>query len=195
MSRNFTEWYQFLSLTLLSGGLDSTVLAAWSKPKLGLFVDYGQPARLPARLAASGVAKTLGVPLEVITVSGIALGSMDDPTGTPGPRVVAARNTILASLATNRAAALGIGVVLIGATGGDRDAYPDCRKEFFDDLSTLSVSTTGVEIHAPLVEMSRAQVVELGEEIGAPVEISWSCYTPNADGEPCGGCDSCEVRR
>ena len=184
MSRNFTEWYQFLSLTLLSGGLDSTVLAAWSKPKLGLFVDYGQPARIPERLAASGVAKTLGFPLEVITVSGIALGSMDDPTGTPGPRVVAARNTILASLAT-----------LSGATGGDRDAYPDCRKEFFDDLSTLSVSTTGVEIHAPLVEMSRAQVVELGEEIGAPVEISWSCYTPNADGEPCGGCDSCEVRR
>ena len=188
-------------LALLSGGLDSTVMVADRLPTVGLFVDYGQPARIPERLAASGVAKILGFPLEVITVSGIALGSMDDPTGTPGPRVVAARNTILESLATNRAAALGIGVVLIGATRGDRDAYPDCRKEFFDDLSTLSVSTTGVEIHAPLVEMSRAQVVELGEQIGAPVELSWSCYTPFPPADSmglgwgeCGECNSCLER-
>ena len=208
--RVFREWYNGLSTVLLSGGYDSTVLAAWANPKRGLFVDYGQPAATPERIAACAVAKKLEFPLDVISVTGMDLGSMGDPTGTTGSRVVAARNTMLVSLATNRAAALrdslddhgrplpfdrrvGNGVVIVGATSGDREAYPDCRKEFFRDLSVLSQSTCNVKVEAPLIEMSKAQVAELASEIGAPVELSWSCYTPKGL-EPCGACNSCVER-
>ena len=204
--RVFGEWYRGLSTVLLSGGYDSTVLATWAKPTRGLFVNYGQPAAEPEQIAAVAVAEKLGFPLEVISVTGLDLGSMGDSTGAPGSRVVAARNTMLISLATNRAAALrgspseqwehrvGNRLVIIGATGGDREAYPDCRKEFFSDLSVLSEATCGVEVDAPLVEMSKAQVAELALEINAPVELSWSCYTPKGL-SPCGKCNSCQERK
>jgi len=211
----FRESYSGLSTLLLSGGYDSTVLAAWAKPTRGLFVNYGQPAAEPEQIAAVAVAEKLGFPLEVISVTGLDLGSMADPIGTPGSRVVAARNTMLVSLATNRCATLicspleswenrvGNRMVIVGATGGDRDAYPDCRKEFFNDLSVLSEATCGVEVDAPLVEMSKAQVAELALEINAPVELSWSCYTPfppvsmegvGSPWSPCGECSSCVER-
>jgi 7-cyano-7-deazaguanine synthase len=178
---------------MLSGGFDSTVLAAWKKPEKAYFVDYGQPASKPELHAAHKVAKHLGIELEVINVTGFHLGSMADPTGNAGPRVVAARNLLLVSIGTNRAAADGLGTLMIGATSGDRAAYADCRAEFFDALSALSQSTCGVKVAAPLVKLSKVEVAALAMECRAPIGLSWSCYTPNGV-EPCGACNACAER-
>lgn len=181
------------SAIMLSGGFDSTVLAAWKKPEKAYFVDYGQPASKPELHAAHKVAKHLGIELEVINVTGFHLGSMADPTGNAGPRVVAARNLLLVSIGTNRAAADGLGTLMIGATSGDRAAYADCRAEFFDALSALSQSTCGVKVAAPLVKLSKVEVAALAMECRAPIGLSWSCYTPNGV-EPCGACNACAER-
>lgn len=185
------------TLVLLSGGVDSTVLLAktLADGRLGiaLHVQYEHPANLNEahavafiRLAYSKrgigiVVRTIHVP---ICATPLAAGC-----GVAGARVVPGRNACLLAVATNFAASHGMRRVVFGATAHDSADYVDCRPEFVSAMSALS-GAWGVTIEAPLIAMSRKQVLQLGRDVGAPLERTWSCYQPQ-DGKPCGRCNSC----
>jgi 7-cyano-7-deazaguanine synthase len=181
------------SVILLSGGLDSLVCLAVDAERSAavacLFIDYGQPARQQERQAAATAAARYNVPLHEARLP-IALGAMDAPAGEAGPRIVPGRNLSMLAAATSLAATLGADEVVIGASGADHAAYPDCRPEFIARLSEVTSPAYGVQVVAPLQSLSRAQIVDLARQYGIVASDVWSCYTP-IDGKPCGTCDSC----
>ena len=112
-----------------------------------------------------------------------------------------ARNTVLLSLALAWAEALGVSDIGIGANALDYSGYPDCRPEYmraFEALANLAtkagVQGTRFRIHAPLIQMSKAQIIERGLTLGLNYALTHSCYDPSGDGRPCGRCDSCVLR-
>ncbi|WP_419809707.1 7-cyano-7-deazaguanine synthase QueC [Sphingomonas sp.] len=204
-----------IAVVLVSGGLDSFVAAASAQAAgyrlLALSIDYNQRHRVELA-AARRVAATLGVerhvvlPLDLSAFGGSALtADIDVPKDGVGEGIpvtyVPARNTIFLSLALGWAEAAGARDLFIGVNALDYSGYPDCRPEFIAGFATLAELATkaGVEgspfrIHAPLQDMTKADIVREGARLGLDMGLSWSCYDPTSDGEHCGLCDSCRLR-
>jgi 7-cyano-7-deazaguanine synthase len=204
------------AVVLLSGGLDSATTLALARAEgfdcCALSFRYGQ--RHAAELAAAGrVARQLGARDHVILdidlrqFGGSALTSdipvpkdrtLDD---TIPVTYVPARNTIFLSFALSYAEVLGARDIYIGVNALDYSGYPDCRPEYiaaFQQLANLAtkagVTGAHVTIHAPLIQMTKAQIIRKGRELGVDFDLTLSCYDPNAAGEPCGHCDACQLR-
>jgi 7-cyano-7-deazaguanine synthase len=204
------------AVVLLSGGLDSaTVLAQAREAGLetyALSVSYGQ--RHQAELnAAARVAQALGarehrimhVNLGAIGGSALTDKSIDVPiTPTEGIPVtyVPARNTIMLALALAWAEVLEAAEIHIGVNSVDYSGYPDCRPEFvaaFENLGRLATKA-GVEgaplsIRAPLISLTKAEIIRVGTRLGVDYSLTVSCYLADAEGRACGRCDACRLRR
>lgn len=201
-------------LVLLSGGLDSTVCATLAARESGaaplaVTFDYGQRHRGEVERAAL-VAGRLGAENLVVRLDATAWGgsaltdpSLEVPTGGPEAGIpvtyVPARNIIFLSVALGIAEARGLDVVDIGVNAVDYSGYPDCRPEFIDAFRRVAavgqkrgVEGDPVDIRAPLIGLSKAEIVALGVEAGAPLELTWSCYLDGS--RPCGRCDACRLR-
>ena len=201
---------------LLSGGLDSYTAGALLKADgyqlNALSVRYGQrhvrELEAARRVASAlGVARHLELSVDLSRVGGSALtADIDVPKDrTIDEQIpvtyVPARNTVLLSLALAWAEALGVSDIGIGANALDYSGYPDCRPEYmraFEALANLAtkagVQGTRFRIHAPLIQMSKAQIIERGLSLGLDYALTHSCYDPSDDGRPCGRCDSCVLR-
>lgn len=208
------------AVVLLSGGLDSAVTLAYAQREgyavYALTLDYGQRHRLEidrARKVAAGLgaAEHKIVSVDLRTFGGSAL-TADIPVpearesigaeGIPAT-YVPARNTIFLSLALAWAEVLQADAIFIGANAVDYSGYPDCRPEYFAAYENLAALATrdGVQagwklrIAAPLLKMSKAQIVRLGKELGVDFSLTSSCYNPSPAGYPCGLCESCQLRQ
>lgn len=203
------------AVVLLSGGLDSATVLAIAREQgyacHALSLDYGQ--RHAAELqAAREVAASIGVvehkvlPLSLDAIGGSALTDqaieVPDEGGEGIPvTYVPARNTVFLSLALGWAEVLGAHDIFVGVNAVDYSGYPDCRPEFiaaFEQLANLA-TRDGVEgrhfhIHAPLIEMSKAQIVQAGSGLGVDYAQTVSCYRADQQGRACGHCDSCRFR-
>jgi 7-cyano-7-deazaguanine synthase len=201
---------------LLSGGLDSYTAAAILKRDgyglNALSVRYGQrhvreleSARRVA--AALGVERHLELEVDLSRVGGSALtGNIDVPKDRPIDdqipiTYVPARNTVLLSLALAWAEALGVSDIGIGANALDYSGYPDCRPEYmraFEAMANLAtkagVEGTRFRVHAPLMQMGKAEIIQRGLSLGLDYGLTHSCYDPLEDGRPCRRCDSCVLR-
>jgi len=204
------------AVVLLSGGLDSSTTLAWAKAQgyecYALTVAYGQ--RHQAELdAAARVARALSardhrvMQVDLAGIGGSALTdwSIDLPeqpsAGIP-VTYVPARNTLLLSLALGWAEVLGARDLVVGVNAVDYSGYPDCRPAFIEAFQNLATVATkaGVEgarftIHAPLIAMSKAQIIQAGMQLGLDYSITVSCYQADSQGRACGRCDSCRLRR
>ncbi len=208
------------AVVLLSGGLDSaTVLAeaaASGFEPYALTVEYGQrhQAEIDAarRVAKSvGVAKHVTTALDLRTFGGSALtDDIDVPKDTPPNEIgkdipatyVPARNTIFLSLALAWAETLDANDIFIGVNALDYSGYPDCRPEFIEAFEKLAavatkagVTGSPIQIHTPLIQMTKSEIIARGIELGVDYGLTLSCYDPSADGEACGRCDACALRR
>lgn len=203
------------AVVLVSGGLDSATALAMAKAQgfacYALSFDYGQRHRCELA-AAERVARSLGAvehrtfPLDLRQFGGSAL--TDDAIAvpdTPGEGIpvtyVPARNTVFLSLALAWAEVLGAGDIFIGVNAVDYSGYPDCRPEFiaaFEQMANLA-TRAGVEgrhltVHAPLIHMSKAEIIRTGTALGVDYGQTLSCYNPDGSGRACGVCDSCRLR-
>jgi 7-cyano-7-deazaguanine synthase len=211
------------AIVLLSGGLDSAVVAAWMRSRgfdlIALSFDYGQRHRVELECAAK-VAQHVGaiehrvVSLDLRSFGGSAL---TDEIDVPKDRAVEqadeipvtyvpARNTVFLSIALALAEARGARDLAIGVNALDYSGYPDCRPEFIEAFVRLANLATrdGVEaaargkppfrVHTPLLAMTKAQIVRLGVELGVDFAMTTSCYDPDAEGCPCRHCDACLLR-
>ena len=177
-----------------------------------LSIDYGQRHRVELE-AAARVARAQGasehriVPIDLRVFGGSALtdDSIAVPTSsTPGIPItyVPARNTIFLALALAYAEVTASDAIFTGANAVDYSGYPDCRPEFlaaFEKLANLAtrraVEGEPIEVKAPIVRMTKADIVRRGHELGVDFAITVSCYTADAEGRACGQCDSCRFRR
>jgi 7-cyano-7-deazaguanine synthase len=202
------------AVVLLSGGLDSMVTAAIARERrfevLALTVNYGQRHSVEieaARRIAAGLARRhVVLDLDLTQFGGSALtGDIDVPKSGLGEDIpvtyVPARNTVFLSLALAWAEAAGARDLFIGVNALDYSGYPDCRPEFIDAFERLANLATkaGVEgeafrIHAPLQEMTKADIAREAARLGLDAGMSHSCYDPTEDGRHCGLCDACRLR-
>ncbi|MCU0890376.1 MAG: 7-cyano-7-deazaguanine synthase QueC [Sandarakinorhabdus sp.] len=204
-----------LAVVLLSGGLDSTTVAAIARAQgwrlLALTIDYNQRHRIElehaARVArALDVERHITLPLDLTGFGGSALTAdiAVPKTGVaPGIPVtyVPARNTIFLSVALGWAEAAGARDLFIGVNALDFSGYPDCRPEFIAAFEAMANAATkaGVEgerfkVHTPLMALDKAGIIRAAHDAGAPIDLTWSCYDPLPSGRPCGACDSCRLR-
>lgn len=207
------------AVVLLSGGLDSYTAAAVARRDgfelFALSFRYGQRHRLEIESARRvalhlGVSRHLVLDLDLSAIGGSSLTSPAIPVpqdrtmeGTDIPSTyVPARNTIFLAYALGWAEVLGASDLFIGVNAVDYSGYPDCRPEFlaaFEALANLATrsATEGgrpVRIHAPLLSLSKAQIIQRGRELGVDLAITRSCYDPDPAGRACGRCDSCRLR-
>jgi 7-cyano-7-deazaguanine synthase len=202
------------AVVLLSGGLDSMVCAGIARerghPVIALTVDYNQRHRVEidaARAIAAALAQRhIVLPLDLRAFGGSALtDDIDVPKEGVGEGIpvtyVPARNTIFLSLALGLAEASGARDIFIGVNALDYSGYPDCRPAFIAGFERLANVATkaGVEgdaftIHAPLLQMSKAEIAREAQRLGLDPALSHSCYDPLADGRHCGRCDACRLR-
>lgn len=208
------------AVVLVSGGLDSaTALACATKDGFevrAVTFDYGQRHRAELTNAAR-VAQSLEVREHVVIsvdlrgIGGSALTAGIDvpkyreiPDAEPEIPItyVPARNTIFLSLALALAEARGAFDLFIGANAMDYSGYPDCRPEFINAFERVAnvgtkAGTDGGQflVHAPLIAMTKAEIIRLGVSLGVDYSLTLSCYDPGPSGEPCGGCDACQLRR
>ena len=205
------------AVVLLSGGLDSYTTAALARERgfqlFALTIRYGQ-RHVREIDAAQAVAQALGVERHLnmdvdLTVFGGSSLTSDAPV--PKDRTIAAneipstyvpaRNTIFLSLALAWAEVLDARDIFIGVNALDYSGYPDCRPEYmaaFERMARLAtragVEGAGVTIHAPLLELSKAEIIRRGVTLGLDYGLTHSCYDPEASGGPCRRCDSCLLR-
>ncbi|HAF00695.1 MAG TPA: 7-cyano-7-deazaguanine synthase QueC [Methylophilaceae bacterium] len=203
------------AVVLLSGGLDSATCLAIAKSQgfdcYCLSLDYHQ-RHIAELQAAHHVANALGAKqhktaqLDLSLFGGSALtdNSIDVPqmpsVGIP-VTYVPARNTIMLSLALAWAEVLGAQDIFIGVNALDYSGYPDCRGEYvkaFQAMANLATKSAvegqKITIHAPLIEMTKAQIIALGTSLGVDYGLTVSCYQADAQGRACGQCDSCRLR-
>ena len=210
-----------IAVVLLSGGLDSATALAVARAEgydcRALSFDYGQrharELTSAKRVAAAlGAREHLVLHLDLRAIGGSALtADIPVPTGRRAEDMardipvtyVPARNTIFLAHALAWAEVLGAQDLFIGANAHDYSGYPDCRPEFIDAFERLANVATqaGVEgrsrfrVHAPLIELTKAQIVARGHELGVDFGLTWSCYAPEPDDRACGRCDSCVLRQ
>lgn len=202
------------AVLLLSGGLDSTTVASIVSRDgmrvVALTIDYGQRHSREleaARKVAAHYAfeEHMTVSLNMTGIGGSALTDMSIGVPEPGGEgipstYVPARNTVFLSLALALAEARDCDSIYIGANAVDYSGYPDCRPEYieaFNRMAALAVKR-GIEgrpikVEAPLVQLSKADIIKLGTGLAAPYALSWSCYRGGQ--KACGRCDSCSIRR
>lgn len=206
------------AVVLVSGGLDSATTLAIAKAEgyscFALSFDYGQ--RHIAELAAAervtdalGVAEHKRIHLDLGTIGGSALteACIEVPKGgvqadTIPVTYVPARNTVFLSLALGWAEVLGARDIFIGVNAVDYSGYPDCRPEFihaFEQVANLATKA-GVEggrfhVHTPLIDLSKADIIRKGTELGVDYAQTISCYDADIKGRACGECDSCRLRK
>ncbi|MAI67033.1 MAG: 7-cyano-7-deazaguanine synthase QueC [Phycisphaerae bacterium] len=203
------------AVVLLSGGLDSSTVLAMANDKgfscHALSFEYGQRHNIELA-CAKNMAKTLGVASHVISridlsawggsalTADIEVPKDGRDSGIP-ITYVPARNTIFLSHALGFAEAIGARDIFIGVNAVDYSGYPDCRGEFVEAFQTLANLATkaGVEgdsftIHAPLLEMTKVDIIKRGHELGVDYSLTQSCYDPSDSGNPCGQCDACRLR-
>jgi len=204
------------AVVLLSGGLDSATTLAIARADgfdcYALSFRYGQ--RHAAELdAAKRVAKSLGTTEHVtLDIDLRQFGGSALTSDIPVPRdrelddtipvtYVPARNTIFLSFALAWAEVLGAQDIFIGVNALDYSGYPDCRPEYiaaFQRMAGLAtkagVEGSGVRINAPLIRMTKAEIIRKGLELGVDFDMTLSCYDPSPAGEPCGRCDACQLR-
>jgi 7-cyano-7-deazaguanine synthase len=205
------------AVVLLSGGLDSATTLAIARDDgyacHCLSIDYGQRHRAElaaaARVArALGAAehKTLAVGLDAIGGSALTDSTIAVPdegaTGGIPVTYVPARNTIMLSMAMAYAEVTGAADVFIGANAVDYSGYPDCRPEYlraFERMANLATRAAlegrRFTLHAPLVEMSKADIIRRGRALGVDYALTVSCYQASETGTACGKCDACRIRR
>ena len=208
------------AVVLLSGGLDSATCLAIARDEgfepYALSFSYGQrhawELRAARRVAeALGAADHLVVDFDLRKIGGSALTagfevpkpSTVEEIGREIPvTYVPARNTIFLSFALSWAEVLGARDIYIGVNALDYSGYPDCRPEYleaFERVANLGtkagVEGTRFRIHAPLLRLTKAQIIQRGLELGVDFGLTHSCYDPDADGRACGGCDSCLLRK
>jgi len=202
------------AVVLVSGGMDSAVTLALAREQAfachALSVDYGQ-RHLSELIAAERVATALGavehktVHVDLRSIGGSALtADIDVPThGGAGIPVtyVPARNTIMLAVALGWAEALGAQDIFCGVNAVDYSGYPDCRPEFieaFERLANLAtkaaVEGAPLRVHAPLIRLSKADIVREGVRLGVDFAATVSCYQADAQGRACGACDACRLR-
>jgi 7-cyano-7-deazaguanine synthase len=203
------------AIVLLSGGLDSATVLAIARSRnyecYALSIEYGQRHR--AELDAAGrIAAALGahehrtMRVDLAGIGGSALTDATMPVPealAPGIPVtyVPARNTLFLSLALGWAEVIGAGDIFVGVNALDYSGYPDCRPAFIKAFEQLAQVATkaGVEggrfqIHAPLIQMSKADIIRAGSRLGVDFGATVSCYQATADGRACARCDSCRLR-
>lgn len=204
------------AVVLLSGGLDSATAHAWARRQgystYALSVAYGQrhqselaAAARVARAQGAREHRVMGVDLAGIGGSALTDWSLALPeTPTEGIPIsyVPARNTLLLALALAWAEVIGARDLVVGVNAVDYSGYPDCRPEFiraFESLASLATKagTEGARfaVHAPLIAMSKADIIRSGLLWGVDYAMTVSCYQADADGRACGRCDSCRLRR
>lgn len=209
------------AVVLLSGGLDSAPTLAIARSQgyeaYALSFAYGQrhsrELDSASRVAAAlGARNRLVLTLDLRAIGGSALtGDLAVPKSRTAGEIgvgipvtyVPARNTIFLAHALAWAEVLGAEDVFFGANVMDYSGYPDCRPEYlqaFERLADLATKA-GVEgksrfrVHAPLIRMTKAEIIRTGHALGVDFSLTWSCYEPTADGRPCGLCDSCTLRK
>jgi 7-cyano-7-deazaguanine synthase len=209
------------AVVLLSGGMDSCVCTAIARERHGasnvalLHAGYGQRTQERERRAFEGIADFYEVRERLVVqlghfraIGGSALTDMkisvpENELGTPGPRggtipvtYVPFRNAHFLSVAVSWAEAIGAGAIYIGAVAEDSSGYPDCRPEYYRVFQELiRVGTrpeTQIEIVTPVITLKKSEIIRRGIELGAPLQLTWSCYQ-NEDAA-CGACDSCLLR-
>ncbi|MEE9131648.1 MAG: 7-cyano-7-deazaguanine synthase QueC [Phycisphaerales bacterium] len=207
------------AVVLLSGGIDSTTTLAIARDNgficYALSFDYNQRHRFELE-AAANLAKALGVidhrivNIDLRAFGGSALtDEIDVPKDRP-PEVmnegipityVPARNTIFLSFALAYAEVLSATDIFIGVNAIDYSGYPDCRPQYIKAFETMANLATkmGIEgqritIHTPLIDLTKAQIINRGMDLGVDYSLTFSCYDPQSDDRPCGHCDSCLLR-
>ena len=209
------------AICLLSGGLDSSICLALARRDgfacYALSFDYGQRHRVElesaARVAANlGAEQHLVVRIDLRVFGGSALTSdIAVPKGRATDHMsagipvtyVPARNTVFLSFALAWAEVLEASDIFIGVNALDYSGYPDCRPEYiaaFERMANLATKSgvqgqTHIKIHTPLIRLTKAEIVILGQELGLDFALTHSCYDPDEQGRPCGQCDSCLLRR
>ena len=209
------------AVVLLSGGLDSTTVLAIAKAEghdvYALSFAYGQRhswelecARVVARAGGANEHRIASIDLRAFGGSALT-ADIDVPKGRSPEEMgsgipityVPARNTIFLSYALAWAEVLGSSDIFIGVNALDYSGYPDCRPEFiaaFERMANLATKA-GVEgrqalkIHAPLMSLTKAEIIKTGLELGVDYSLTSSCYDPSPTGQPCGSCDSCVLRQ
>jgi len=209
-------------VVLFSGGIDSTTVMAIAKKErfeiYALTFDYGQRHSVEIEKAKKiahdlGCKEHLFISLALDTIGGSALVCRDIPvpkdkkTRKEADRIpvtyVPARNTIFLSYALAWAEVLNAEDIFIGVNSIDYSGYPDCRTEYIEAFERMAALATkaGVEgkvhfkINVPLINLSKAEIIKKGVELGVDYALSHSCYDPLPDGKACGRCDSCRIRR
>ena len=204
------------AIVLVSGGLDSATTLALATAAgfraYALSVDYGQRHRVELeaarRVAASGGAvehRIMRVDLAAIGGSALtdaAIAVPEQPTAGIPVTYVPARNTLMLSLALGWAEVVGAAAIYVGVNAIDYSGYPDCRPAFIAAFAALATVATraGVEgrpiaIEAPLLHMTKAEVIRTGLKLGVDYGQTVSCYQPGDGGRACGRCDACRLRR
>ena len=208
------------AVVLVSGGLDSATILALARRDgyelNAISFDYGQRHRFELEAArkvcaAIGVAKQITVPIDLRAFGGSALTSDqavpkdrsdDELTADIHITYVPARNTVFLSLALGWAEVLGAFDLFIGVNAVDYSGYPDCRPEFiaaFEHLANLATKagvagTDRFRIHAPLLKLTKADIIRTGLSLNVDYSLTHSCYDPDPTGKSCGHCDSCQLR-
>lgn len=204
------------AVCLLSGGLDSATalyIAMKECEKVyALTIHYGQLHEREIK-SAHTITKKLGIPHEIIEISMPWKGSalLDSQISLPKNRelkemaseipatYVPARNTVFLSLAASYAETVQANLIYIGANAIDYSGYPDCRPEYFEQLekairlgTKCGTEGSSIQIKAPLISMTKAEIIRTGNSLGVPYSLTWSCY--QGGDFPCGECDSCLLR-
>jgi 7-cyano-7-deazaguanine synthase len=210
------------AIVLLSGGLDSTTTLAYAIDRgfdvRAITFRYGQrhahEVEAARRIAKGfGVREQIVVDIDLRSFGGSALtsdlpvpkdrGAKEMGDGTIPITYVPARNTIFLSFALAWAEVLGASDIFIGVNALDYSGYPDCRPEYivaFERMANLATragveGTLRITIHAPLIDLTKGQIIELGRTLGVDYSLTTSCYDPAPDGRACGRCDACLLRR
>ncbi|HUF21393.1 MAG TPA: 7-cyano-7-deazaguanine synthase QueC [Burkholderiales bacterium] len=203
------------AVVLVSGGLDSATVLALARQDgfacYALSIDYGQRHRVELESAkhvaqALGAIehKTLSIDLRAFGGSALTDDSIAVPTETSAGipvTYVPARNTIMLSLALAWAEVLGSSDIYIGANAVDYSGYPDCRPEYlraFEGMANLATRAAlggaRLAVHAPLVNLTKAEIIRAGVAAGVDYSVTVSCYQPDDDARACGRCDACRLR-
>ena len=202
------------AVVLVSGGMDSAVTLAIARAEgfecHALSFDYGQRHRVELDAAARvalGASSHRVIRVDLAQFGGSALTDPaievpEQPTEGIPATYVPARNTILLSFALAQAEVLGTADIFIGVNAVDYSGYPDCRPEYiaaYQNMARLAtkagVTGAAITIHAPLIALSKADIIRRGSELGVDFGITVSCYQPDAEACACGRCDACRLRR
>jgi len=200
----------------LSGGMDSSVCAALAVRDFGaeavaaLHISYGQRTEAREQASFLGICERLGILQRLVVrtpffraIGGSALTDQRIAVPEAGPEIgaeipvtyVPFRNAHFLSAATSWAEVLGAERIYIGAVQQDSSGYPDCRPEFYQAFNQVIRTGTKegrIQIETPLIALRKSEIVTLGLELGAPFDLTWSCY--RRDDQACGSCDSCVLR-